>query len=211
MRVCAGNGSIEKFINQAKTIEDNYNIHIISEIITLGDELLLLQDEFIISQDTKELYEKIVLCNATMNKKGRNSHILINRMNSDTLIKFLKKHLITKINLLSNDPTKLVRVVGSTFTSCVDQLLNILNKINNILPQTFGEHNIDQEVGQEIVSNNNNNIINNNNDKIYYKIMFDVVNNCFYEILEDGIFIIQPERLFEFAEKQKSFFDNKLG
>ena len=195
MKTTAGNGSIEKFINHAKTIKKDDCIDIIYDIIKIGDELLQLQTEFDELSDTKELYEKIVLCNATLSKKGRNSHILINNMNIDTIIKYLKKHLITKINLLKKDPTKLVQAVGSNFSSFVEQLLNILEKMNDILP--FENHDDND------IDNNTN-----DNDKIYYKLMFDVKNNCFYEILENGIFIVQPERLYDFANMQKSFFEN---
>lgn len=200
MKTCAGNASIEKFINFAKSVKKDDHIDIIYNIVELGDKLLKMQSDFDKSSDTKELYERIILFDATIPKKGRNCHILVKNMNIETFMKFFKKHLITKIDLLKKDPTKLVQSVGNTFTDFVDQLLNILEKINHVLPSI--EY-------KDICQTND---INDNTDNgiVYYKLMYDNVNECFYEIIDNGIFIVKPEKLYEFAEKQKLFFE-KFG
>jgi len=197
MRISAGNASIEKFINFAKTFKkDDCQtdcINIMNNIVELGEQILSMENEFNESCDARELYEKIIIFDATIPKKGRNSHILINNMTNDTFMKFFKRHLVTKINLLKNNPTRLVQAVSNKFTTFVDKLLSILEKINYILP------------------NYQNNENSKENNKIYYNFVYDDINKCFYEIMSNGIFIVKSEKFHEFAKKQDIFFKKISG
>ena len=189
MKTTAGIASIAKFITFAQNTTDYKDNNIITTVAQLGEQLLNMKDDF---KGSEELYEKIVIQDATSSKQGRNCHIAIENMNMDTFTKFFKRHIETKLHLLNTNPTRLVEAAGATFTDHVDQLIDILEKINCVLP-TFS---VDYNVVPESTDTNR-----------YYTFMHDTVNNCFYEVIDGSMYIATPQKLYEFAEQQKAFFE----
>jgi hypothetical protein len=186
MKTYASNASIKKFIDYANNAQSYDSNELLTKIANLGNKLLEMEKYFDDFNDGKELFRKIILDNAPIHKKGKNSHITLDKMNITTFTTYFRKHLLTKIKLLNRNPINLVTDANALFEDHVCKIVNMLQNIIKYIPSFTNEK----------------------GNNISYNFTYDKINNCLYQITDNGIYTVHPDMLYELANKQKHFFEN---